>query len=319
MPVKKGERIYVWRYLLRSRTALNAKSARREFAGALLRIGGGYGCLHPWPEFGDLELETLLSELKNGATQEPAIARAMEMARLDVEYRAAERSLFENLAVPDSHATITELRPEAIEEAVLRGYSVMKVKGHRDYAALAMRIGELSRRWPALRWRIDFNDGLTRESVLRFAQCLTDHAAERIDFLEDPCSYSPDDWREIRKVTGLDLAMDRPAEFVNPEAQVLVLKPAREDVSRYLDRKQRLVVTSNMDHALGQCYAAVEAARLAAGNSEVDQCGLQTHGLFETDQFSERLGSGGPRFHPPGGHGLGFDDLLENLPWKRLS
>ena len=47
--------------------------------------------------------------------------------------------------------------------------------------------------------------------------------------------------------------------------------------------------------------------------------GLQTHGLFEADQFTERLGVAGPTFTAPGGAGLGFDDLLEKLPWKRLS
>ena len=47
-------------------------------------------------------------------------------------------------------------------------------------------------------------------------------------------------------------------------------------------------------------------------------CGLQTHGLFEMDAFTARLGPVKPGFKPPGGSGLGFDDLLEDLPWKKI-
>ena len=57
------EPIHVWRYVLKSRTELNAVSERTEFEGALIRIGDGFGCLHPWPELGDPGLEDLLEEL----------------------------------------------------------------------------------------------------------------------------------------------------------------------------------------------------------------------------------------------------------------
>ena len=42
-------------------------SERTEFEGALIRIGDGFGCLHPWPELGDPGLEDLLEELRNDA------------------------------------------------------------------------------------------------------------------------------------------------------------------------------------------------------------------------------------------------------------
>ncbi|WP_395734421.1 hypothetical protein [Prosthecobacter sp.] len=52
--------IYVHEYLLRSGVALNAVSMRRVFAGALICVDGGYGCVHPWPEFGDAPVEEQL-------------------------------------------------------------------------------------------------------------------------------------------------------------------------------------------------------------------------------------------------------------------
>ena len=49
------ERTDVWisPYRLRSRGFLNSLSNRRGFFGALIRVGEGYGCIHPWPELGD--------------------------------------------------------------------------------------------------------------------------------------------------------------------------------------------------------------------------------------------------------------------------
>jgi O-succinylbenzoate synthase len=82
---------------------------------------------------------------------------------------------------------------------------------------------------------------------------------------------------------------------------------------------QRVVVTSYMDHPLGQAFAAWEAGRLALQfPGLVGVCGLQTHHLFEPDAFTEALGPWAPSFQAPPGKGLGFDDLLGKLPWKRL-
>jgi hypothetical protein len=69
-----------------------------------------------------------------------------------------------------------------------------------------------------------------------------------------------------------------------------------------------------LEDPLGQAFAAWEAAK--AGGSEV--CGLQTHGLFEANEFIEELGEVSPDFKVPGGAGLGFDDLLDALPWSKL-
>ncbi len=78
-------------------------------------------------------------------------------------------------------------------------------------------------------------------------------------------------------------------------------------------------MTSYMDHPFGQSFAAWEAGRLELQFPGVSSlAGVQTHHLFEPTEFSEALGPWQPAFKPAAGNGLGFDSLLEKLPWKRL-
>jgi O-succinylbenzoate synthase len=107
------------------------------------------------------------------------------------------------------------------------------------------------------------------------------------------------------------MALDRNLEKALSEVEVQVVKPAVQEMKS----GPRVIVTSYMDHPLGQTFAAWEAARVKV--KEI--CGLQTHGLFEANEFIEALGDLSPEFNIPKGTGLGFDDLLEALPWTKLS
>ena len=60
------------------------------------------------------------------------------------------------------------------------------------------------------------------------------------------------------------------------------------------------------------------AAWVAATHRSAARCGLFTHVLYEPDPFLERIRSEGMRLVPPEGTGVGFDDLLEAIPWKTL-
>ena len=136
---------------------------------------------------------------------------------------------------------------------------------------------------------------------------------ERIDFIEDPCPYDEDVWNALRETTGLRLAIDRGAgKPGNLAADVLVHKPALSATFPQFDGE--IAVTSYMDHPVGQFHAAYVAAtqRVSA------RCGLFTHVLYEPDAFIERIRSDGARLLPPAGTGIGFDDLLDRLPWQRL-
>ena len=106
-------------------------------------------------------------------------------------------------------------------------------------------------------------------------------------------------------------------------AQVMVIKPAVDEPfllgEAAISHNQRVVLTSYMDHPVGQAFAAWEAARLELQfPGLVGMCGLQTHHLFEPNEFTEALGPWSPEFKPPEGLGLGFDDLLAAQPWTRL-
>ena len=83
-----SEPIYVHEYLLRSGVALNAVSQRRVFAGALICVDGGYGCVHPWPEFGDAGIDEQLELLSCGITT-PLTDAALRCAEKDGAARRA--------------------------------------------------------------------------------------------------------------------------------------------------------------------------------------------------------------------------------------
>lgn len=315
------EPIYYWKYSLKANMRLNAVSSRREFEGALLRIGEGFGCLHPWPELGDPELEELLREFRVKELISDIARGAFRMARIDGAAREAGESLIDSVRsyIPESHATLPECSISAVEESVHLGYNTIKLKGDRAFAGRLKALEGIARRWPQLSWRIDFNEVLTSNEIIELSQRFSCHLRDRIDFLEDPCPWNKKEWSLIRKKSGLNLARDRGSHHLTEDDRILVLKPVRGDIKAESLGGKTLVVTSNMDHALGQCFAAQQAGALGMQGVRLSIGGLQTHGLFEADQFTERLGIVGPTFTSPGGSGLGFDDLLEKLPWKRLS
>ena len=155
-----------------------------------------------------------------------------------------------------------------------------------------------------------------------FLTGLTESTRRAIDFVEDPCLFAESTWSELHRCTGLSLAVDLEATPQSAAAQVMIIKPAIDEpfllAEAAISHNQRVVLTSRMDHPLGQAFAAWEAARLGLQFPGLPGvCGLQTHHLFEPDPFSEALGPWAPEFQPPGGTGLGFDDLLEALPWTR--
>jgi O-succinylbenzoate synthase len=203
---------------------------------------------------------------------------ALHHARVDAEARARGVSLFEGVTIPASHWPGDD-PPDA--------FGTVKLKGIESIP-------------PRVRLRIDFNATLTPEEFVRIAETLP---KERIDFVEDPCPYLTD---EIR--VGLRLARDRS----HGVADVLIHKPALSDTFPTFDGE--IVVTSYMDHPVGQFHAAY----VAATHDVSAHCGLFTHVLYEPNEFIERIEADGARLLPPKGTGIGFDDLLESLPWQRL-
>jgi O-succinylbenzoate synthase len=275
--------LWYWPYTLTPRRRLSelARPGARE--GALLRAGDGFADVHPWPELGDASLDEQLARLARGETT-PLTRASLHLARLDGDARARGVSLFDGLTIPESHWPGDD-PPEAFDTVKLKGTASIP---------------------PRVRLRIDFNGTLTPEEFLRVAETLP---RERVDFIEDPCAYDEGTWRELRARTGLRLALDRQPGV----ADVLVHKPALSDTFPTFDGE--VVVTSYMDHPIGQFGAAYVAAthRVSA------RCGLFTHVLYEPDEFIEAIRADAARLLPPAGTGIGFDELLERLPWQRLT
>lgn len=260
-------------------TLRSRAGATRE--GALLRVDDGFADVHPWPELGDAPLDEQLALLARGRTTRLTHA-SLRLAAVDREARLRGVSLFAGLTIPLSHWPGPDPPP---------GFDTVKTKGVLEVP-------------PDVRIRIDFNARLTPAEFLGIAETLP---RERVDFIEDPCLYDRNLWQELRERTGLRLALDR----FEGEADVLVHKPALQTEWPVHDD---IVVTSYMDHPVGQ----FGAAWIAATHQTNARCGLFTHVLYEPDAFLERVESEGARLVPPRGTGIGFDDLLERLPWKSI-
>ena len=311
------------RYRLKARGLLNSISRRREFEGALIQIDGGFGCIHPWPELGDPPLEKCLADLA-GERRWPIVRRAVCCAEYDRVARIYDHSLFEEMEVPQSHATLIKGDPAELARAVEAGFTTIKLKTGRDLAAESRFLNEMTAEFPTARWRLDFNEALESGEAAEFLLGLAAATRAAIDFAEDPCPYSETTWRALRRQTKVPLAVDREATTLSVAAQVMVIKPAVDEPfllgEAAIRHNQRVVFTSYMDHPLGQTFAAWEAARSELQfPGRVGLCGLQTHHLFAPDAFAETLGPWSPVFKVPDGNGLGFTDLLDGLPWMRLS
>jgi O-succinylbenzoate synthase len=321
-PTHSRPPVWISHYQLKSHAKLNAASSRREFNGVLIRIGSGFGCIHPWPELGDPTLQKCLEDLA-GARRWPIVRRAIRCAEMDGVSRENDDWLFEEMEIPTSHATLVSKDAGTVASAVEAGFTTIKLKASRDLASVGNFLNEQVAAFPKLMWRLDFNESSEASEMAEFLKSLPDDTRRRIDFIEDPCPYSETTWTTLKQTTGVRLAVDREAAPNCDAAQVMVLKPALDEpwllAEAAAKRGRQLVVTSYMDHPLGQCFAAWEAARLGLTfRGLVPVCGLQTHHLFEPNAFSEYLGAWSPTFLPPGGKGLGFDDLLDALVWTRL-
>jgi O-succinylbenzoate synthase len=320
------EPVFFHRYVLRSGVALNSASMRREFHGALIRAHDGFACIHPWPEFGDLPIDEQLEALAQGETT-PQSAMALRCARLDGEARREGRSLFEGLEVPRSHYSWSfshETEPQ-LRRVLEEGWPAIKAKGFANWGE-SLRFLECVARatdHAGTMLRLDFNGCLDRFGFVKFCEHMPLRVYRQMDLIEDPLPYDAKEWQRSRERWGVKLALDKGWREGTEGFDAVVVKPARRDwravAARFPDHP--LVLTSAMDHPLGQAWAAYEAALVLRERPEkTNLCGLCTEHLFDRDEFLEATRSHGGHLEVDrAGTGLGFDHLLEALPWKRLS
>ena len=302
--------------------AMSARAAAQPREGVLLRgDNGGFACLQAWPELGDSPLEYELDALRDGSPMRLG-ARALKCIVLDGEARAKGVSLFDGLVVPRSYATLTvSATPSQVYNLHQRGFRVGKIKVIPKLSATVERLVNLAAMVPDWKWRIDFNCTLSPEEALQFWDMLPEAMRQRIDFVEDPCYYDVEAWQSLQDA-GMPLGYDMPVQNETSipartsKPMMRIVKPARHQSTTGLP-----VFTTYMDHPLGQCWAAYNAAVFYTGKpaEDVPLCGLVTHHVYRPNAFSEELGMNiTPEFPVPAGTGLGFDKLLAALPWKKL-
>ncbi len=294
---------------MESRHALNRKSAQSCVEGFLIRHAGGYGCVQPWVTFGHASLEDHWQALEQGGSL-PLLDRALFCAQMDGAARVESRSWWGNVDVPRSHATITDLDTIGVDLSEL-GFTHAKLKVGADGME---HLVHWSDHHPDSALRLDFNEVPTLAEMQSWFSILPQRVRERIDWIEDPFAFDALPWRIWQQETGLRLALDRGLsdETAAKEWQS-IWKPAWQELPSTVSAES-VVVTSAMDHPVGQCWAAYCAVK--AGVKQV--CGLRTDHLFASDNFLDRMGPWGPEWPKLGGKGMGFDDLLENLPWTRI-
>jgi O-succinylbenzoate synthase len=313
-------------YTLYSRGALNAVSMRREFHGALIRVDEGVGCLHPWPEFGDAPIDEQLSVLRDGGSTR-VIECALRMAATDGEARRRGVSLFAGLEVPPCHWSWDQNQPSEpqMHRVVEEGWRAIKTKGWGNVGEVLRWMDSFASKSEGaeVRLRVDFNSCLQPYQFGNFMEWMPLRVRERLDFVEDPLPYQPELWSQMQERYGVTLALDKQLRGACEGFEVAVLKPGRREwreITDDLPPQKRIVMTSAMDHAIGQSFAAWEAAvAWQELGARMDLCGLSTEHLFAQDEFFGRLRSeGGQLLVDRDGTGLGFDDELRKLPWQRL-
>lgn len=304
-----------------------AKSSRVPRQGVLLRIEEngcvGYADLHPWPELGDLSLAEQLHFLREGRLT--ALAKSsLRFAKLDARARSQGVSVFQGLVIPESHFLVTDLASfdaSMIQEIHKGGFRRVKIKVGSQPLFETQRLTQIVEELPPeVLIRLDFNATLSWKELQDWLE-RGEKFLRRIDFLEDPVQWNPVHWKSIRNDWGLRVAADR--EGVGSDADLRVIKPALSgavlDEQEFSQEVIPWVVTSYLDHPLGQLTAAYEAARSLKSGIPMEICGLLSHRVYEKTVFSEQLRSEGAQLLPSEGVGFGLDRLLESLVWEPLS
>ncbi len=294
---------------MESHHALNRRTSAHSVVGFLLKRDDGYGCVQPWTMFGHPSVEEHWQALERGESL-PLLEQALACAEADASARKAGLSWWDHHLVPLSHATITDLHQNLPDHASCN-FTHAKLK------ASWLDIDDVidwSHRHPGIRLRLDFNEVPDRESFTNGWKSLPVDFVERMDWIEDPFSYDKESWLTWQKQYGVAFAVDRAFSSAAMTRETLAIwKPAWQSLPSG-STLENVVVTSAMDHPVGQAWAAFSASR--AGVSNI--CGLRTDHLFQRDAFTECMGPWLPSWPSIPGTGMGFDDLLEKLPWTRI-
>lgn len=300
-------------YELICRRPIESKKTYNARKGALLQVEFddgtiGYADCHPWEELGDLPLQTQLDLLKNGRCTR-LTARSIYFAKADAKARANKQNLLESRKIPMSHYLISQLDQSCLEEiktAWNSGFTHFKIKMGKEQRHEEL-VREIVKQWPSAKLRLDFSSKLSRDEFISFLDRMSS-ALKSIDYVEDPFPFDYSGWRQAQETFPVSLAADEyyKVAYGHPEAaKVLIMKPAVNTL-KPVDTAQRLIMTSYLDHPLGQMCAAYMAS---LGCEET--CGLLSHFTYQPNPFAEMINHRGPSLQAVKGTGFGFDELLK--------
>lgn len=305
------------------------KGTGKPKEGALVRVQltkdhFGYGDIHPCESHGDKPLKEQLGLLSNRETTLLTM-QSLLFAKYDALARSQKHNLFKNFALPESNTLIVN-DTQNLQDA-FRNSRMVKVKVGREWQPRIQRVMDalhIAKAQPRC-LRLDFSESLTEESFVDFL-AKNQRILPYIDYIEDPYPYDAQQWENSRRQYGVRLGCDHhaSASLTRPDScDVVIIKPATFPINDMLFRRlrgRRLVITSYLDHPLGQLTAAyVAGCALRSYPAVVDVCGLTTHEVFDPTPFSKRLSVVQGHLIPPKtGHGFGFDDLLEGATWNHL-
>lgn len=280
-------RIQIHPYTLTPKAAPNRLSSSQPRGGALLRVWfrdlalPGHADLFPWVELGDLPLGLQLETLREG-TPLPLVAASVLWAHDEAKALAKSEAFFPGSPIL-CHRTITN-RADLTAETALA-----KLKISAEDVANWKTIEELFHRYPHTQWRLDFNGLFTDlNDAHDFWNRISAAAKAKIEFLEDPvCDELMAD-PDINDVfPGTLLATDRnQTPEALAKANVRVMKPVIFSPENLLSEatsfQGKIVITSSMDHPLGQLIALRGAQMIQkALPSQLLPAGLLTHDLYE--------------------------------------
>lgn len=334
-------KIYSAPYLLKSNGRLNAKAVSPEAEGVLLKLdfedGVGYSSLQTWPSLGDVALGSLLEVLKkcpkNSIEETWAyfqtlpfpsrsfLTKSFEYAILDYEARKSKVQLLDWFTPIKNNYLISDLSQK---NEIPQGVRLLKVKVSENYRQEIPLLENLASQNYKL--RLDFNACLSLDKYKDFLGLISPKLKQSIEYIEEPFTFSKD-WRHVSQ--EIPLAIDHEiSKIVTPEellnlVQVIILKPAKQDVSDYVVSFEELpikfTITNYMDHPIGTLFAYYEACRWQHKMPDKFlESGCWTQDILKsTEEFY--LEYRDECLIPPLGIGVGFDTALENQKWSLIS
>lgn len=319
-------------YALRPLQSLNAFSKAESREGALLKVEWGnglcgYADLHPWPELGDLPLSDQLAQLRLGRFTSQ-VEQSIWLARRDAQLRQEQKNIFDvgesirnNFLVSD----FRDIKPGFLDELIKEGYMTLKLKVGRSLHDEADVLTPIAA--AGIKIRLDFNSLGSWPVFEKFMSHVPSSVLPWIEYVEDPFPFDANIWAQAKKLVpiAIDNQYDRvPWEtLTSAPFDVMVIKPAKMGLEKALERcqkwKLKATVTSYMDHSVGVIHALGIAMELKKKYGDmILEAGCLTHRLYQMDSFAEQLSNQGPYLMKVKGTGVGFDRLLEALPWHQL-